>query len=173
LLKGQLVYLRALEPQDVDFILKCENDAENWRISQTLVPFSRHIIEKYVNSDQDLFTYRQIRFVICALANDKPIGTIDLFDYDPINLRAGIGILIIDSERRNGFAKESLELCIKYCFDHLLLNSLFCNILESNKQSLELFKKAGFGVVGTKREWIKTDQGWKDEILLQKVKDGK
>ena len=50
MLKGENIYLRALEPSDADLIFRWENNPSNWKISGTLLPFSKHLIEQYVNS---------------------------------------------------------------------------------------------------------------------------
>ena len=58
------------------------------------------------NAKTDIKTAKQYRFVIDL--SDKPIGFIDLFDYDIIS--AGVGIIIIKKFRNKGFAKEALNL---------------------------------------------------------------
>lgn len=168
MLKGEQIYLRTLEPSDADIILKWENNSDNWRVSNTLVPFSRKLIEDYVNSAQDIYSIKQLRFIICLVENDKEIGAIDLFDFDPYHLKVGLGILIAELEdRRNGYAKEAVLLIKEYCFNHLNLHQVYCNILSKNKASIDLFEKSGFTICGTKKDWIKNKEGWLDELMLQ------
>lgn len=169
MLSSKNISLRALEPSDADLIFKWENNPSNWKVSGTMLPFSKHLIEQYVNSAQDIYAVKQLRFIIES-NESKPLGTIDLFDYDPVHQRAGVGILIADAEDRGkGYAKEALDLLKEYAFNHLMLRSLFCNILESNEVSLNLFKGAGFKIVGLKEDWIKTPQGFQNEYLLQLI----
>jgi len=168
MLKGGKIYLRTLEPSDADIIWKWENNSDNWRVSNTLVPFSRKLIEDYVNSAQDIYSIKQLRFIICLVENDKEIGAIDLFDFDPYHLKVGLGILIAELEdRRNGYAKEAVLLIKEYCFNHLNLHQVYCNILSKNKASIDLFEKSGFTICGTKKDWIKNKEGWLDELMLQ------
>ena len=168
MLKGGQIYLRTLEPSDADIIWKWENNSDNWRVSNTLVPFSRKLIEDYVNSAQDIYSIKQLRFIICLVENDKEIGAIDLFDFDPYHLKVGLGILIAELEdRRNGYAKEAVLLIKEYCFNHLNLHQVYCNILSKNKASIDLFEKSGFTICGTKKDWIKNKEGWLDELMLQ------
>jgi len=160
--------LRTLEPSDADIILKWENNSDNWRVSNTLVPFSRKLIEDYVNSAQDIYSIKQLRFIICLVENDKEIGAIDLFDFDPYHLKVGLGILIAELEdRRNGYAKEAILLIKEYCFNQLNLHQVYCNILSKNKASIDLFEKSGFTICGTKKDWIKNKEDWLDELMLQ------
>jgi len=168
MLKGEHIYLRTIEPTDAAVILKWENNPENWRVSNTLVPFSQKLIEDYVNSAQDIYSIKQLRFIICLVENDNAIGTIDLFDFDPYHQKVGLGILIADSQnRRKGYALEAVEVVKEYCFSHLQLHQVYCNILAENQASIDLFRKAGFLVCGTKKDWIKSVKGWSDEITLQ------
>lgn len=169
-MKGQHLTLRTLEPTDLDFLVKLENNQDNWLISQTRVPFSRAILTQYIQSAQDIFITKQIRFVITNTKNNSPIGCIDLFDFDPINQRVGIGIIISPSHRQKGYATEALQLLITYCFDILLVHSIYCNILTTNKASIQLFTQQNFKLVGTKRDWINTPNGWADENLYQLIR---
>src|SRR6187551_2114251 len=116
-LQGQHIFLRAIEPSDIDALYEWENDAENWKVSSTQAPYSRFVLEQYIASaHQDIYSVKQLRLIICD-ANNKPVGCIDLFDFEPNHLRAGIGVLIADkTERRKGYASEALELLIEYCF---------------------------------------------------------
>lgn len=170
MLKGEQVYLRTLEPTDANIILKWENNSKNWRVSNTLIPFSRKLIEDYVNSAQDIYSIKQVRFIICLVGNDKEIGAIDLFDFDPYHQKVGLGILIADpDDRRSGYASEAVVLIKEYCFSHLGLHQIYCNILSKNRASVNLFEKSGFTICGTKKEWVKSDDGWEDELLLQSI----
>ncbi|NOY37176.1 MAG: GNAT family N-acetyltransferase [Chlorobi bacterium] len=179
--RGKHVFLRPVEPEDLETLYAWENDPEIWHVSNTLTPFSKDVLRSYLlNAHRDILETRQFRFIIILqeMGLDRssseqpgvPIGTIDLFDYDPHHSRAGIGILIKDpDQRRKGYASEALEILCRYGFEILLLHQLYCNITSGNVASLKLFRNHGFDIAGTKREWNKTAGGWEDEILLQKI----
>jgi diamine N-acetyltransferase len=98
------------------------------------------------------------------------IKLIDLFEFDPKNNRAGIGILIKNNDDRNqGIGTESLELLIKYAFYNLNLNQLYANIDSENTASLKLFAKFGFQKIGIKKQWNLVNGKYKDEILFQLI----
>lgn len=168
------ILLRALEPSDIDWLYRWENDPEIWKVSNTLTPYSRHVLEQYVlNSHQDIYTTKQLRLIICSKPNPqseagKVIGCVDLFDFDPQHHRAGIGILIADKgDRGNGHASAALSLLTNYAFSTLNLHQLYCNIAADNISSLKLFEKHKFIRVGLKRNWINEGGEWKDEYMLQ------
>jgi diamine N-acetyltransferase len=168
-LQSDTLYLRALERSDLDFLFALENDVSVWRVSNTVTPYSKEVLEQYLeHAALDIYATRQLRLVICT-ANHFPIGAIDLFDFDPLHLRAGIGIIIRESYRRQGLAKQALQLLMHYCTNYLLLHQLYCSIATDNAASLALFQHAGFHIVGTRQQWLRTPQGWQDVVELQKI----
>jgi diamine N-acetyltransferase len=170
-LHGQHIYLRALEPEDLDFVYQLENDENVWEISQTQTPYSRFLIRQYLdNAQQDIYEAKQLRLAICKHDTFDAIGLIDLFDFDPKNKRAGIGILIQHSEnRQNGFGRQALELLIQYAFEHLQLHQLFANISTDNEASRALFTTFGFECVGIKKDWNFSQGNYSDEALYQLI----
>ena len=170
-LTGNLVKLRALEPQDVDILYQWENDPEVWEVSHTQTPFPKHLLETFIKvAAQDIYTNKQLRLMIDELQTGKTIGAIDLFDFEPMHDRVGVGILIDKNFREKGYATEAICLVKNYVFDVLFLHQIYCNILEENEKSITLFVKEGFELVGNKKEWIKTCNGFKNELLFQCIK---
>jgi diamine N-acetyltransferase len=171
MIKGKNIFLRAPEPSDIDLLYQWENDTETWKVSNTLVPFSRYVLEQYIlNSHQDIYASKQLRLMICT-HDGWCVGCIDLFDFEPLHGRAGVGVLINGNDRQKGYASEALELVIEYSFRTLNLHQLYCNILTDNEPSLKLFRKNGFEVTGTKKQWIRVNDRWIDEHFLQLVRN--
>lgn len=169
-LKGEHIYLRALEPEDLDFVYQVENDERIWHLSHTQTPYSRFLVKQYLeNAHQDIYEAKQLRLVISSY-NEDVFGLIDIFDFDIKNKRAGIGILITEEENRGkGYGQEALSLLTNYCFKQLHLRQLYCNIAENNSASLSLFESKGFEKVGLKKDWNYTNEGYKNEYLLQLI----
>ena len=168
-LKGKNIFLRALELEDINYLFSIENNEKYWSISDSQIPFSKYLLNRYLkNSDMDIYEAKQLRLVIADFQNIT-IGLIDLFDIDFKNNRAGVAIIINEKMRSKGFAKEALELLIKYSKTHLSLHQLYCNILEDNTHSVNLFKSVKFKQVGLKKDWIKFDGKYKNELLLQLI----
>ena len=168
-LKGKLVKLRALEPEDEGILLRWENDPAIWQVSNTFSPFSRHILRQYLaQAHLDIFQAKQLRLVIEIQETLQPVGMIDVFDYDPFHQRAGIGILISEPDQRNkGYAGDALATLLHYAFTVLLLNQVYCSIDEINTISLRLFQKAGFRITGNKEAWNRGKDGYSNEWFLQ------
>lgn len=171
-LKGEHVILRALEPEDLDFLYQIENNESFWEISHTQTPFSKYILRQYIeNAHLDIYESKQLRFLIEEKSTKKQVGMIDLFDFNPQHKRAGIGILIHPDFERKGFASETLSILINYSFSHLQLHQLYANITSDNSKSLALFKKYNFNEVGVKKDWILSEGKFKDEVLFQLIKE--
>ena len=169
-LRGNKVYLRALEPEDLDFVLEVENSEEFWEISATRVPYSRFLIKKYLqNSHRDIYEVKQLRLMICNFEH-QPIGLIDVFDLEPKDRRAALGILIVnETDRGKGYGAEVLTLICKYCFTHLDLHQVYANVTDDNPASIQLFEKNKFEKVGVKKDWTVADGKFKNEILYQLI----
>lgn len=102
----------------------------------------------------------------------RTVGTVDLFEYDPLHGRAGLGILIYDPrDRRLGYARDAVETLCEYARNRLRMHQLWCCIGEGNTASRMLFRELGFREVGTKRDWLWSPEGYQNEILLQKILD--
>jgi len=172
MLENKRIVLRALETTDVDKLFIWENNRVNWRVSQTISPYSRHVLIDYVNAVSDVFTDKQLRLIIEEKSSGEAIGTTDIFDCDFKNKRAGIGILLADPEKRGkGLASEVLEELLSYCFSTLSLHQVYCNILLDNEKSIHLFEKFGFKRIGIKKDWTFFDGKYYDEIFMQKFRN--
>ena len=170
-LKGETIYLRALEPNDLEFVYAVENDELVWEVSHTQTPYSRFLIRQYLeNANQDIYEAKQLRLAICNFGDDNAIGLIDIFDFDPKNNRAGIGIVIQkETDRSKGYGKEALGIVIAYSFKQLQLHQLFVNIAVHNVSSLNLFTTFGFEKIGVKKDWNYSNNTFQDELLFQLI----
>lgn len=169
-LKGEKVYLRALEPEDLDFVHKIENDEEFWEISSTQAPYSKFLIRQYIeNAHRDIYDIRQLRLVICS-KRGRQLGLIDVYDLDPKDKRAAIGILIANQkDRKKGYGTESLALLCDYCFTHLGLHQVYANVTANNEESMRVFESNRFRKVGLKKDWTLFNGKYKDEWLYQLI----
>lgn len=164
------IRFRALEPDDIDLLYEWENDAEIWEVSNTFEPFSKYILAKYIRESQrDIYEAKEMRLII-ETPDGIAVGAIDLFDFDPFHFRAGVGILIHNKkDRKLGYATDALQLLCDYARDYLRLHQLYANITEDNLASIHLFNQNGFELCGTKKDWRCTKDGWKTELMFQKI----
>ncbi|SNR15525.1 GNAT family N-acetyltransferase [Tenacibaculum jejuense] len=169
-LESEHIVLRAIEPEDLDFLFTIENDESFWEVSHTQTPFSRFLLKQYIeNCHLDIYEAKQLRLVIIEKSSNKRVGLIDLFDFNPQHRRAGVGIIIHKNFQNQGYASEALKILINYSFLTLHLHQLYANITEDNHNSLSLFKKHRFKNIGIKKDWILVNGKYKNEILFQLI----
>ena len=164
------IRLRALEPADLDFLSDIENNQTLWHLSHTQQPFSKQLLAQYIReADRDIYEAKQFRFAIETIENQTLIGFIDLFDFDPKNRRAGIGIIIAEKYRQHGYGRIALKTIIEYAFKILYLHQIYANISTDNTASIKLFEQAGFKKTGHKKEWNYNGKKYIDELLYQLI----
>jgi len=161
--------LRALEPDDLDILYDTENDKSLWKYSNTSSPFSKHSLKKFIeNSHLDIIEHKQVRLVLSD-KNNLPFGFIDLFKYDMINKRAGVGVIIFEKYRSKGLGSISLDLIENYVKKYIPIHQLYANISSENIESIKLFEKHNYLKVGNKKDWIFYNNKYFDELLYQKI----
>lgn len=170
LLENDRIRLRALEPEDLDWLYRAENDTQVWQAGATLTPFSRYVLREYIAaSHRDIFELKQLRLVVELRDTEKTAGMIDLFDFDPYHRRAGVGILVDSACRRSGVATQALDLLVDYAFSFLHLHQLYAHVPVANQASKALFSRCGFTVAGVLSDWLAVAGGYRDVWMMQRV----
>ncbi len=165
------ISIRALEPEDLEYLYKWENDMDLWDISDTLTPFSHFTLKKYIeNAHLDIYVTKQLRMMITEKETEAPVGLIDLYDFDPYHQRAGLGVMIHAMQnRKKGFATSAIKLMLDYCFETLGLHQVYCSVPSCNIASLKLFESLSFTQTGHRKEWLKRGNEWEDVIYFQQL----
>ena len=163
------VKLRAVEPSDLEDLYRWENDDRIWFSSSNTRPLSRQTLKLYIDSINDIYTDKQTRLIIDF--EGVSVGCVDLFDFDPLHQRAGIGIMIDVNFEGQGLATSALSELKKYAFSQLGLHQLYCSIANNNQRSISLFTDANFIHTGTKKSWLRIHKSWEDELFFQSFND--
>lgn len=171
LLETKKIRLRALEPSDVELLYQWENNTEIWNVGSTITPFSRQTIRDFIESasQTDIYAAKQLRLMIDDKESGKTVGTIDLFEFDAHNRRAGIGIFVDEPFQQKQLATNALECLLTYCKSMLLLHQVYVDIPTDNSASIKLFTNAGFSEVGVKKDWLFCESKFKDVVVMQKI----
>lgn len=163
------VFLRALEPEDVDVLYASENDVSHWKYSDRQQPYSKAILRNYIaHAHEDIYTAGQLRLVLAAPEHPF-IGIVDLYDFSAIHHRAGVGLLIRECYRKQGFGVQAIALLETYVKAHLHLHQLHACFSEDNLPSKKLFEKMGFQKAGVKKDWIFHSGGYHHVLFYQKT----
>ena len=109
-LSNDRIYLRAVEPEDMDVMYEMENDPSMWDISNFTVPYSRYVLRQYIEGSQcDVFADKQLRLMIMSKSDHRILGTIDITDFVPLHSRGEVGIAVHKDYRRQGYASDALQ----------------------------------------------------------------
>lgn len=163
------IRLRALEPSDVDVLMRLENDEELWKNGIVTGPFSRFQLERYIaENTNDIYVDGQLRLVI-EHCSGSVAGVIDLCTFDARHSRAEVGIVVLKEFRRRGIARSALSLLERHCFSLLGMHQLYAYVKTSNAACINLFHSAGFNTTGVLKDWLHTGRGYQDVCLLQKM----
>ena len=164
-----MIALRKIEPTDLPFLYQWENDASAWADGANNNPLSQQDLRDYISSTTgDIYKDGQLRLVIqsvseavCTLSAQRSvspqdgltIGCVDLFDFDPRNRRAALGMYIAPEHRGKGVGREALAQIEAYAFDFLHLRCLYAVIAQNNTACSAIFEHAGYIPSSPLKNW--------------------
>lgn len=174
MLHSNRLHLRALEPEDADFMYEVENDAQAWRYSDTIAPLSKRLLRDYaITYDADPFSAGQLRLIITEEGKEKPVGIVDLYDITQRHRHAFIGIYICKEYRGKGYGDETLDLIEEYAHNNLHLHQLGAKVEDNHNIVEDLFKRRGYELKGTLDEWLSLPNGGYSGLKVYTKKLGK
>ncbi len=184
------IYLRAIEPDDIDLLYEVENDCSLWRYGDTTVPYSRESLRQYLlECSNDIYRDRQVRLVIERRADDAgggagradgagctdgagssvSVGFADLFNFDPKHLRAEVGVVVMPAHQGCGYAARALFI-LEQLAAQWHLHQISATIGVHNAPALQLFRNAGYVESAALRDWLLLSDGqYADAVVFQKL----
>lgn len=164
------ISLRAVEPEDISHFIRWENNTDLWSFGGQIQPLSRYAIKQYLELSlcNDVFTNHQVRLVIEN--KQSVVGSIDLFDVDPLTMKASVGLIIDPEFRNSGFGEAALRKLVTYGFEMLNLHQLYAHVPVSNEASVALFTKAGFKNTARFKDWICRNGQFEDVYFFQLIR---
>lgn len=165
--------LRALEPEDLDFLYSIENDMSMWWLSSQTAPLSAYHLRDYVaNNAGDIYKDEQVRYVIevdnaPSGAGLTAVGLIDLFNFSPHHRRAEVGIVIKREYRNRGYAMEAIGKIADYARDILCLHQIYAIVPLSNEPSLRMLRSQGFSDGLCLKDWLFVGGSHTDAVIMQ------
>ena len=107
----------------------------------------------------------QVNFTIYDRRDGEPIGTCALFDIDHHHLRAKFGVLL--GERRGqGLGTDATRLTLDWAFHMLNLHNVVLEVMAWNAAGIRAYEKAGFRLVGRRREALLSRGRRVDEVIM-------
>ncbi len=163
---GDIGVLRALEPSDLNWLYRLENDNTLWHLGISKEPWSKDVLSRYIESQPgNLMRDGQLRLVLEV--DGAPVGALDIYDYDAVARKGGIGIVLNAELRGKGLATRALKAFMSYLFGTLGIQMLYAVVPETNAPSKALFESLGFEQSGTLKHWLLKDGQFENAHLYQ------
>ena len=165
---GDIGFLRALETSDLDWLYSIENNSDWWHLGISKEPWSKDVLLKYIHSQPgSLVRDGQLRLILEV--EGSPLGALDIYDYDPIARKGGLGIVMNQEAQGKGLAKMAMGSFIKHLLQTIGLNMVYAVTPVTNEASIALFESLHFKNSGTLRHWVLQKGQFQDAYLFQLV----
>lgn len=139
----QNINLRAVEPEDAEFMWNCDNDQDIWLDACADAPLSKENLRNYaLTYDADPFRASQLRLIIES--EGTRCGILDLYEISARHRTALVGIYILKNMRGRHIGQHALDSVAKYAASMLNLRALAARVPEINSNACKLFKSAGY-----------------------------
>lgn len=163
----QKVRLRAMEPEDLDYLYRIENDNELWKVGVTNVPYSRSALNDYIcTCTSDIYQDRQVRLMV-ETAGGVTVGIVDLVNFNPQHRRAEIGLVIDAAHRGQGYGGAAVAQLMRYAHEVLHLHQLYAVIAVGNGECVRLFERLRFQKDTMLKDWLFDGDRYHDALVMQ------
>ncbi len=167
MIQGQRVVIRILEEPDLENVRKLRNDPTVNEFLTTNIP---------INEEAQKQWFRQLSldgsrayYVIDDLQKNF-VGMVRTDQWDKINRSIRVGIDIVSSQRRKGFASEAYRVFLRYLFESLDMNRVWLEVLDYNSIALHLYQKLGFVKEGIMRQAVFRRGKYNDYVIMSLLK---
>lgn len=100
---------------------------------------------------------------------DTPVGCVELYNYDPINRRAAVGLVVSNEYRRQGYGTAMIQALTQFCLDSTSLHQVYADIAATNTPSIHIFQRAGYQHCATLRDWVVRSNHFIDTYRYQLI----
>lgn len=165
---GRQVYLRPVEPDDLERYYRWMNDREVTRWTTNVVPIPLPAERQWIEDATKSRPTTKHVFSIVLTKEDLHIGVTGIHAIDWVSRVGTTGIVIGDrSCWRRGYGFEAKMLVLRYAFATLNLRKLLAAAMEGNAASQRNLRKQGYREVGRFTANAYRDGAYYDEILFE------
>jgi diamine N-acetyltransferase len=151
MLTSNRIILRAIEETDLPLMASWRSKPEIYEYFYEYLPISTRQQKNWY--ERQLSDSSEINLIV-AQPSGEAIGTVSIYHIDRRSRKAEWGRLLIGNAdwRSGGIGSEIEALVLEYCFEHLNLHKLYCEVVSENESVVALHKKFGFSVDGILRQ---------------------
>ena len=171
-LRGERVYLRPAEKDDLERFVRWFADGEVTRYLALRAPFSLAAEERWFDQMLGAQGKRDYHFVICLIEDGTPIGTAGLHGISGMEGNAEFGISIGEKAYWNqGYGTEALHAICDFGFGALRLERIQLQVYAPNQRARRSYEKAGFVHEGTQRRALFAEGEFWDVEVMSLLRD--
>lgn len=165
ILKGAQIYLRPICAADTDSVVKWRNDKNVVKNFIYRVPISREEHLDWLKNKVEQGNVHQ--FVICRNADEMPLGSVYLQNFEEEHKKAEEGIFLGEKQAYGkGIGTEAAKLLLNYAFEQLRLHKVAARVLAYNQASVRMHEKAGYVREAYFKEELFLDGKYEDLIFF-------
>lgn len=98
-----------------------------------------------------------------------PVGCVELYNYDPINRRAAVGLVVSNEYRHHGYGTAIIQALTSFCIHNTGLHQIYADITATNQPSIRIFQKNGYRLCATMHDWVVRGDGYVDTLRFQLI----
>lgn len=145
MLRGERVWLRPVEPEDIVANSATAGDAEVGHFLGVKTPQSKASAERFATEILKFVGETGYPYAICLLEGDLTIGTCFLRDVDKVNGSGVVGIFLGDRRYLGqGYGTDALNALVDFGFGELRLERIELQVFDFNVRAIKSYVKAGF-----------------------------
>lgn len=166
MLEGELVRLRAQEPEDLERNLRWINDPEvRLFLLGIRYPVSRAEEQRWMETNKGA-SFEQVRLAIDT-KEGQHIGNLDLRQVSPEHRVANLGIMIGERDYwGRGYGTDAVRTLLRLAFGDMNLNRVWLMTGENNPRAQACYRKCGFREEGRLRQDRYLDGRYLDTIIM-------
>ncbi|SEO69804.1 Protein N-acetyltransferase, RimJ/RimL family [Halogranum amylolyticum] len=177
-LSGDRVTLTTVEAEDVEFLRDGVNDPRVRVPAGQVLPSNERQEREWFEAASTSDDVVQLLVVVDGEADERSAESSDtragVVELDPIDRETGtadVAYWLRPEFRRNGYAREALELVVDYAFSQLRLHRVNAAVYDFNERSMELLEAVGFTAEGVQRESAFVDGAYRDTHYFGVLED--
>ena len=169
MLSGKKITLSSVEEENLEQLRAWRNRPDLRKYFREYKEISRIMqVQWFSKINNDL---NQVNFEIHDKETSKLIGHCGLYYINWIHRHAEFGIYIGDDTfRKGGYGSDALRTLIKYGFNDLNLNKIWCEVY-SNNDAIDTYRHIGFKKEGTLRQTYFSEGKFWDADILSMLKE--
>ncbi len=167
---GKTVYLRAMEPEDMEMLRDMINDPD---ISRMVIGWSFPVSKReQMNWYDRVASDANKRFIVCLQENNQAVGMVTLTNIDLVNRSAFHGIKLHPScPKGKGIGTDAVMTLMEYAFNQINLHRLDGEWFLYNTASKRLYEKCGWHEEGIKKKAVYRDGQYHDLAICGILKE--